>query len=109
MSTLTFLLIEDGSMSTWIFFEYGEKASSRPVMRSSKRAPMIDHHVAIVHREVGLVGAVHAEHAEQLRVGGRIGAEPHQGRGDREAGQPHELAQQRATACGPELMTPPPV
>ena len=39
-STLTFLLIEDGSMSTWIFFEPGEKASSRPVMRSSKRAPM---------------------------------------------------------------------
>ena len=27
-------------MSMWIFFEYGEKASSRPVMRSSKRAPM---------------------------------------------------------------------
>ena len=27
-------------MSTWIFFEPGEKASSRPVMRSSKRAPM---------------------------------------------------------------------
>jgi len=27
-------------MSTWIFFEAGEKASSRPVMRSSKRAPM---------------------------------------------------------------------
>ena len=27
-------------MSTWIFFEPGEKASSRPVMRSSKRAPI---------------------------------------------------------------------
>ena len=39
-STLTFLLIEDGSMSTWILVEPGEKASSRPVMRSSKRAPM---------------------------------------------------------------------
>ena len=26
-------------MSIWIFFEPGEKASSRPVMRSSKRAP----------------------------------------------------------------------
>ena len=38
-STLTFLLIEDGSMSMWIFFDPGEKASSRPVMRSSKRAP----------------------------------------------------------------------
>ncbi len=38
-STLTFLLIDDGSMSIWIFFEPGEKASSRPVMRSSKREP----------------------------------------------------------------------
>jgi hypothetical protein len=28
MSTRTFLLIEDGSMSMWIFFEPGEKASS---------------------------------------------------------------------------------
>ena len=36
----TFLLMDDGSISTWIFFDFGEKASSRPVMRSSKRAPM---------------------------------------------------------------------
>ena len=28
-------------MSTWIFFEFGEKAASRPVTRSSKRAPML--------------------------------------------------------------------
>ena len=27
-------------MSTWILREPGENASSRPVMRSSKRAPM---------------------------------------------------------------------
>jgi hypothetical protein len=74
-SALTFLLIEDGSMSTWIFFEKGENASR--------------------HREVRLVGAVHAEHAEELRVGARVGAEPHQGRGDRESGQAHELAQSR--------------
>ena len=40
MSTRTFLLIELGSMSMWIFFEFGEKASIRPVTRSSKRAPM---------------------------------------------------------------------
>ncbi len=39
MSARTFLLSDDGSMSTWIFLEWGEKASSRPVMRSSKRAP----------------------------------------------------------------------
>ena len=39
-STGTFLLIEDGSMSTWILRERGEKPSRRPVTRSSKRAPM---------------------------------------------------------------------
>jgi hypothetical protein len=39
-STLTFLLIDEGSMSMWILREPGENASIRPVMRSSKRAPM---------------------------------------------------------------------
>ena len=39
-STGTFLLIDDGSMSMWIFVELGEKPVSRPVMRSSNRAPM---------------------------------------------------------------------
>ena len=65
-------------------------------MRSSKRAPMqiITSQSCIVH--VGLVGAVHAEHAEPLRIGRRIGAEPHQRRGDRKAGEPRELAQQVA-------------
>ncbi len=37
-------------MSTWIFFEFGEKASRRPVMRSSKRAPTAIITIAIVHR-----------------------------------------------------------
>ena len=85
MSTLTFLLIEDGSMSTWIFFEprrEGVEPAGDAVVEARADA---DHHVAIVHRQVGLVGAVHAEHAEPLRIGGGIGAEPHQGRGDRES------------------------
>ena len=51
-----------------------------------------DHHVAIVHGVVGLVGAMHAEHAEPLLVGGRISAEPHQRRGDGKPGHAHELA-----------------
>jgi acetolactate synthase-1/2/3 large subunit len=38
-STRTFLLTLDRSISTWIFFECGAKASSRPVTRSSNRAP----------------------------------------------------------------------
>src|SRR5690606_30619512 len=41
MSQCTVLLCEDGSISTWIFFEPGEKAFRRPVMRSSKRAPIL--------------------------------------------------------------------
>ena len=38
--TWMFLLIEEGSMSTWTLNDPGEKASVRPVIRSSKRAPM---------------------------------------------------------------------
>ena len=34
-----FLLIDEGSMSMWIFFDFGLKASVRPVIRSSNRAP----------------------------------------------------------------------
>ncbi len=40
-------------------------------------------HVGVVHRHVGFVGAVHTEHAEELLVGARIGAQPHQRVGDR--------------------------
>ena len=54
-----------------------------------------DHQIAIVHRIIGLERPVHAEHAEPVAAGGRIGAEPHQGRGDRKAGEFDEFAQQR--------------
>ena len=108
-STLTFLLIDDGSMSTWILRrarrERVEPAGDAVV---EARADA-DHHVAIVHRHVGFVGAVHAEHAEPLRIGGREGAEPHQRRGDREAGQLRPVRAAARSRCGPELMTPPPV
>jgi hypothetical protein len=103
------LLIEEGSMSMWIFFEPGENASVRPVIRSSKRAPDAHHDVALVHGQVGLVGAVHAEHAEPLRVrtpGTRpspISVEV--------TGKPVTRASSRNSrlASGPELITPPPV
>ena len=39
MSTLMFFEIDDGSMSTWMISAFGAKASTRPVTRSSKRAP----------------------------------------------------------------------
>jgi len=94
ISTRMFLLIEDGSISMWIFFEPGENASIRPVMRSSKRAPTHSNGVATMHRHVGLIGAVHAEHAEPVLARRRISAEAHQGGGDRKAGRFDQLAQQ---------------
>ena len=55
-----------------------------------------DHHVAIVHRHVGFQRAVHAEHAHPFRIGGGERAEAHQRRGDREAGELDQFAQQVA-------------
>ena len=55
-----------------------------------------EHEVAVVHRPVGLVGAVHPEHADPAAPGRGIGAEPHQRRGDRKAGAVGQLAQQPA-------------
>jgi hypothetical protein len=82
----TVLLIEARSISMWIFFELGEKASSRPVTRSSKRAPMQTIR-SPVHRHIGFIGAVHAQHAQPVGMIGREGAKAHQRRGDRRAGQ----------------------
>ena len=39
-STFIILLIEDGSISIWTFFELGENSSIFPVIRSSNLAPM---------------------------------------------------------------------
>jgi hypothetical protein len=54
----------------------------------------VDHDVAAVHGEIGLVGAVHAQHAEELRVRAREGAEAHERAGAGRAGHVHQLAQQ---------------
>jgi hypothetical protein len=60
----------------------------------------VEHDVAAMHGEVRLVGAVHAEHAEEVRVAGRIGAEAHQRVRAGIARHAHELGQQ-ADASGP--------
>ena len=39
-STLMFFEIDDGSTSMWMISALGAKASTRPVTRSSKRAPI---------------------------------------------------------------------
>ena len=87
MSTRTFLLIDDGiDIDVDLLGARRERIEAAGDAVVEARAD-VDHHVAIVHRHVGFVGAVHAEHAEPLLVGGGIGAEAHQRRGDREAGQ----------------------
>ena len=46
-----------------------------------------EQHVAVLHRHVRLVGAVHAEHAEKFRVARRDRAQAHQRVGARRAKQ----------------------
>ena len=57
-----------------------------------------DHEIAIMHGVIGLVGAMHAQHAQPVVAGGRIGAKPHEGRGDGEARHGDQFAQQRGRA-----------
>ena len=95
-STPTFLLIEDGSMSTWIFLLRGREAVEPAGDAVVEAGADADHHVAVVHGQVGLVGAVHAEHADELRVRGREGAEAHQRQRDRVAGGADQLGELRA-------------
>ncbi len=94
MSTATFLLMLAGSISAWILMLPGLNAFSRPVTRSSNRAPIFSMTSQSCMGQVGLVGAVHAEHAEELRIAGGAGAEAHQRAGARKTGGAHELGQQ---------------
>ena len=52
-----------------------------------------DHHIAIVHRHVGFVHAVHADHADRQFVGAGKTAQPHQRLRAGETGQAHQLAE----------------
>ena len=69
----------------------GVKASGNAIVEARADA---DHQIAIMHGVVGLERTVHAEHAQPLLVGRRIGAEPHQRRRDRKPRRAHKLAQQ---------------
>ena len=60
----------------------------------------VEHHVTVVHGQIGFVGAVHAQHPDELLIRSRVGPQSHQGVGDRHAGHPGELDQQLQTgAC----------
>jgi hypothetical protein len=64
-------------MSMWMIFACLANSSTAPVTRSSKRAPIGDDQVRLVHRPVGDPAAVHAEHAEPVRVARGERAERH--------------------------------
>ena len=83
-----------------------EVSAALPVTRSSKRAPSATMQVGLLQREHRGHRAVHAGHAEVLRV--RVGerAARHQRRDDRSAGRLGELEQLLATRA--TRMTPPP-
>jgi hypothetical protein len=97
-STWMILLIEEASMSICALVEPGEKrvgAAGDPVVEAGAD---VDHQIAAVHRHVGLVEPVHAEHADPVLARGRVGAEAHQRRGDRKARGLDQLAQELAGA-----------
>jgi hypothetical protein len=83
-------------------------AASRAEVRDAAGDPVVearadvDHQVAAMHREVGLVEPVHPQHAEPLLARGRVGAEAHQRRGDRKARGLHQFAQELA-GLGPGI------
>ena len=58
-----------------------------------------------MHGQVRLVGAVHADHAEEMRIGRRKRAEPHQGQSARKIGKPHQLGEAGA-GLGPGVDQP---
>jgi hypothetical protein len=58
-----------------------------------------DEHVAMVHRHIGFIGAMHAEHAEELPIGRRIGAKSHQRIGDGIAEHAGKLGQRFRTVA----------
>ena len=78
-STLTFLLTLAGSMSTWTilaFMANSVELAGDAIVEASADG---DDEVGLGHRHVGGVGAVHAQHAERLRIARREAAEAHQG------------------------------
>ena len=82
-------------MSAWIFFDPGLNAFNRPGDPIVEARADLQQHIAAVHRQVGLVGAVHAQHAEELRIARRIAPKTHQSVGHREAAHADEFRSAR--------------
>ena len=54
----------------------------------------VDHHIAAVHGQIGLIQAVHPQHPQPVLARSRVRPKPHKGRGDREIRFRHQIAQQ---------------
>ena len=102
----TFLLMLDGSMSTWIFFEPGLNAFEPPGHPVVEPRADIEHHVAAMHGQVGLVRAVHAQHAEELRVAGRDRRRAPSACWCRESRSAARIRRSNALACRPGIDHP---
>jgi hypothetical protein len=62
-------------------FGAGTELETVLVTRSSKRAPTAKNDVRVMHRHIGLVEAMHTQHAEELRSLTGISAQAHEGIG----------------------------
>ena len=76
------------------FLGAGRKGVGAPGDPVIEAGAHIQHHVAVMHGEVGLKCAVHAGHADIKRIGRRKGAEAHQRRGAGISGGAHQFGQQ---------------
>ena len=70
-------------------FEKMLRVADHPVIKTGAHC---EQHVTILHRHIGFIGAVHAQHSDKLAVGCRIRAQPHQRVG---AGKTKHLGQLR--------------
>ena len=61
--------MDDGGVGAELFDVSGD-----PVVEAGTDG---DQHIGLVHRHVGLVGAMHSQHAEEVLAAARIGAQPH--------------------------------
>ena len=90
------ILVDAGRIDIGVDFQAaGAEGAQAPRHAVIETRADIEHDVTAMHGHVGFVGAVHAQHAEELRIAAGKGAEAHQRGGAGEAGAMHEAREQR--------------
>src|SRR5204863_2564357 len=85
----------------WIDVDMNDLAVGAEEVRRIADHPIVetrtdgDEHVAVLHRHVRFVGAMHAGKAGELRIAPRKAAEPHEGGGAGKTEEPHEPGELR--------------